>query len=176
MRPLMLVTCPPLEIATVPTPPKAPPTERSPLIVQVEPVPSTVTLPLPFNVPRKALPLETVPPLVMLRVPSPPSLLSSRRPVFVQLDPGPLTLTSPLLAGFIPIVLLKLETTWPPLEIVSVPAPDAPIPNKQHGVIVQEPVADTVAVPLDARFSPIMERALETTPPFVMLRLPVPLL
>src|SRR5262245_49511136 len=224
MRPSMLVTCPPLEIVTVPTPPKTPPTERSLLIVQVEPAPSTVTVPLPLNVPRKELPLETVPPLLMLRVPSPPVPLSSRRPVFVQLEPVPLTLTSPLLPGFIPIVLAKLETTWPPLEIVSVPAPDVPItnkvstvkveptpstvtapvpfspmdvslkietwpalvilsvalpskPTKQPAVIVQiAPVPDTVAVPLDPRFSPMVERALETTPPFVMLRLPVPLL
>jgi hypothetical protein len=71
-------------------------------------------------------------------------------------------------------VRFKIET-WPPLVILSVALPSKP--TSQPAVFVQiEPEPDTVAVPLDPEFSPITKRPLETTPPSVILMLPMPLL
>ncbi len=74
MKPSTFETAPPLRTLSTPTPNS--PTYRSPLLVKVEPAPSTVavpvpTYPVPLLEPRKARVLETVPPLVILRLPWP---------------------------------------------------------------------------------------------------------
>jgi len=99
INPLLSATCPPWLIVTVPIPPETSPTERSPLIVHAEPIPCTVTVAIPLDAPRVALPLETTPPPVILKIPFPPASLILSDAVFVHVEPAPLTVTVPLLAG-----------------------------------------------------------------------------
>ena len=71
-------------------------------------------------------------------------------------------------------VVFELESC-PPLVTFSVALPSKPTKHTATFVHV-EPEPDTVAVPLEPEFSPIIKRPLETMPPLTILTVPVPLL
>src|SRR5438132_1533489 len=87
-------TPPPLRMVSVPLPEA--PTARAPLLVQVEPAPSTVTAPIePEALPTKPAPLLTAPPLRMVSVPV-PEAPTWRSPLLAQVEPTPSTVTAPI--------------------------------------------------------------------------------
>ncbi len=114
------LTTPPRLMVSVPLPLE--PTCKVALLVQVEPAPSTVTvplLPLAKLLPMVPFVLLTAPPLVMVSVPVLASP-TSRLPLLVQVEPAPSTVAVPL----VPIATASQPTllfTTPPLLMLSAP-------------------------------------------------------
>ena len=115
-------------MCTVPLP--SPPTKRLLLFVQVEPRPSTVTVPVePAALAMLAMePTETTAPSVMLSVPV-PAFATVRSPLIVHSDEKimkpPSTVTVPWDPAALPIIPLTLPID-PAREICIVPVPASP--------------------------------------------------
>ena len=122
MGPLTFDTLPPPVIANegFPAPPggrAGDPKFRSPVLVQAEPAPLTVTLPTEAGAPAMVAPtFDTLPPLVIFNVPFEPLPAATERVlVFVQVEPAPSTVTVPIL---VPVAIWAdpvLFTSLPPL-------------------------------------------------------------
>ena len=116
------MTFPPFAIVSVPVPKL--PILSPPLgpLIQLEPGPVTVTVPVePADCPTEPPPLFTVPPswIVRVPVPRPPT---TTLPAFDQLEPAPVTVTVPSPPGRLPTVP-KESANVPPVWIVSIPVP-----------------------------------------------------
>jgi hypothetical protein len=118
----ILMTFPPFAIVREPVPKL--PILSPPLgpLVQLEPGPVTVTVPVePADNPTEPPPLFTVPPswIVSVPVPWPPTTME---PAFDQLAPAPVTVTVPSPPGRLAIVPKEVFNV-PPGWIVSIPVP-----------------------------------------------------
>src|SRR5882757_7640488 len=159
------LTSPPLEIASEPVPPGAfrlPPT-LSVELVQVEPVPETVTTPLlPALRPMSASVLDTAPPCSIVSEPVPSWPTVNWSPL-VQVEPAPVTVTAPTLPARMARKASPPLETAPPAAIVSVPEPKSPT-NTEPVVVQVDPAPVTVTVPLLPVFAPTYAFRSETAP------------
>ncbi len=169
------LTMPPSAIVSVPVPRL--PMMTPELLLQVEPAPVTITVPVePGNAPTlamKAVLLLTVPPFAIVSEPlpklpilSPPGLTG----LLFQVEPGPVTVTVPVESAAKPMEPPPPLLTVPPSWMVSVPVPRPPttrVPTFVH-------VPDTVTVPCEPGKLPINPPILVIVPPFWITSLPVP--
>ena len=157
--PLATVTSPSLMIFSVPFPQS--PKPKALLLFQLEPAPSTVTVPVaPDRRPTEPNVLLTEPPLRILSVPLPELPTNMPALMFVNLEPAPFTVTVPLLPALSPIEVLKKESalsTSPPLVIVRMPSPEAPTSKLalEPASCQLEPIPSTVTAPLLPALPPI---------------------
>ena len=123
---VILMTLPPFAIVSVPVPKL--PILRPPLgpLLQLEPGPVTVTVPIePADNPTEAPLLVTVPPSWIVRVPMPwPP--TTRVELFCHLEPASVTVTVPCPPGRLPTVPMEKLVNVPPVWIVSIPVPLGP--------------------------------------------------
>src|SRR5579863_2316753 len=146
-------------------------------LLQLEPVPVTVTEPCePGPLPMLAavkVALRTVAPFAIVSVPVPklPTLSPPLGPL-VQLTPGPVNITVPVEPADNPMEPPPLFSV-PPSWTVTVPVPWAPI-TTEPAVDQLEPAPVTVTVPCAPDRLPTVENEPANVPPAWIVSIPVP--
>jgi hypothetical protein len=149
------------------------PTVRLLELVQLDPLPVTVPVPVdPPPFPTVATTSLTVPPFSILSVPL-PALPTVRLPVSVQLDPLPVTVAVPEEPVAVKPRVLPVLLTVPPLSILSVPEPPPPMVRELE-LAQFEPDPVTVAVPFEPALFPSVPVVSLTAPLLSILSVPVP--
>jgi len=144
-----VVTLPLLVMLRLPLPPS--PTISEVLTPNTDPVPSTVTLPVPSeNDPiLTRLSTVTLPPLVMLSFPAPSTPTRKAKLVLLHKEPVPSTVTLPKDPAFAPIKLVPELVRLPPAKMERLPLPSMPTRRLPANACEPEPVTVTLPKPVE---------------------------